>query len=252
MPLSHLSKSGTGVHLSNVLRLSVCLLLYLVNSSCPSSGPRRASFFSGPSGFGLSGVSWSWQSRIHLSLTALQPENELKCTSASFKEGQQAKCLCEKWSSIVLKLFFDVFFFLLLMVSMELRKQNQRGKPGQVTAASRWCKIAYIKWVTRALLYIWLWKHDSFSAWDSSMFSVSVLHVCAKISEVLLGLTGQSGINPCDQFPVCLRCNVCCVPTDWDSEKPDGFHVAIKVPIISAMCSHFNGLHPFAVQVLDL
>lgn len=132
---------------------------------------------------------------------------------------------------------------------MELRKQNEREKPGQVTAASWWCKKAYIKWVTRALLYIWLWKRDSFSAWDSSVFSVSGLHVCTKISEILLGLTGQSGINPCDQFPVCLRCNICCILTDWDSEKA-AFHMAIKVQVISAMYSHFNGLNPFAVWTI--
>lgn len=108
-----------------------------------------------------------------------------------------AGCLCSKGNSIASKPCF-----LLLVVSMELWKQNQRKKPGQVTAASYWCKTVYIKWVISSLLYIWLRKYESFSAWDSSMFSV--LHVCAKISGVLLRSHWKGGISPCDQLCVCV------------------------------------------------
>lgn len=113
---------------------------------------------------------------------------------------------------------------------MELRKQNQRKKPGQVTAASCWCKMVYIKWVISSLLYIWLWKYESFSAWDSSMcffFCASHLH--------------QDQWSPFGShwkgWYQSLWSAVCVCVLDvmsaayWDSEKPDSFCRPIKVYI---------------------
>lgn len=135
----------------------------------------------------------------------------------------QARCLCRKCNSIGSKPCF-----LLLIVSMELRKQNQRKKPGQVTAASCWCKMVYIKWVISSLLYIWLWKYESFSAWDSSMcffFCASHLH--------------QDQWSPFGShwkgWYQSLWSAVCVCVLDvmsaayWDSEKPDSFCRPIKV-----------------------
>lgn len=110
-----------------------------------------------------------------------------------------ARCLCTKCNSTASKPCF-----LLLVVSMELLKQNQRKKPGQVTAASCWFKMVYVKWVISSLLYIWLWKYESFSAWGSSMFYFSVLYICAKISGVLLRSHWRGDIGPCDWLCLCV------------------------------------------------
>lgn len=161
----------------------------------------------------------------------------------------QARCLCRKCNSIGSKPCF-----LLLIVSMELRKQNQRKKPGQVTAASCWCKMVYIKWVISSLLYIWLWKYESFSAWDSSMcfFFLCFTFAPRPVKSFWVSLERVISVVVISCLCVCLRCDVCCVLGLWKTWRLLQAHQSLNRSQPCETCSHFNWLHLFAVQMLGL
>lgn len=86
---------------------------------------------------------------------------------------------------------------------MELWKQSQREKPGQVTAASCWPRREYRTWGISALLYIWLWKQES-SGLGTAAWFLSGLHVC-KVTAPLVRSPWEREIRVTSGVCVCVR-----------------------------------------------
>lgn len=191
-----------------------------------------------------------WSTLISLSIgDGSSAWKQVKMHHSVLQGRWQARCLCRKCNSIGSKPCF-----LLLIVSMELRKQNQRKKPGQVTAASCWCKMVYIKWVISSLLYIWLWKYESFSAWDSSMcfFFLCFTSAPRPVKSFWVSLERVISVVVISCLCVCLGCDVCCVLGLWKNWQLLQAHQSLNRSQPCETCSHFNWLHLFAVQMLGL